>query len=180
VQSIEEAHHDLLHSQNKKHCPIHIKTLKEVFISPYFSTSTIIIAKQLCFDIGLFREDLKTAEDIDFCLKAAVKSNMVEVSAPLSLTRRVENSLGSAITSYQDNLDVIDDFLNDHQQFAQDNKTIIKQVKKKIFDDWLCDLIVMRKLSLALKVGAQSMVIRPAFKTIMLLIKVFMLKVLSF
>lgn len=176
VQSIEEEHHNLLNSQNKNDSPIQIKTLRDVFINPYFSTSTIIIAKQLCYDIGLFREDLKTAEDIDFCLKAAVKSNMVEVSAPLSLTRRVENSLGSALTSYQDNLDVIDDFLNEHQQFSQKNKNIIKQVKKKILDDWLCDLIVKRELSIALKVGTQSLVIRPTFKTISLLVKIFLLK----
>lgn len=175
VQLIEEDHHKRLNSQNNNDCPIQVKAIKEIFVNPYFSTSTIIITKQLCYDIGLFREDLKTAEDIDFCLKAAVKSNMVEVSAPLSLTRRVENSLGSAITSYQDNLDVIDDFLSEHYKFSQENKAIIKQVKKKILDDWLCDLIVMRKLSLALKVGAQSMMIRPSFKTITLLIKVFAL-----
>ena len=53
----------------------------------------------------------------------------------------------------------------------------LSQVKKKILDDWVCDLIVLRKLTLALKVGAQSMVIKPTFKTMTLLIKVFALLV---
>lgn len=171
VQSITEEHEELLNSQNIDYCPVKIRTLREVFKSPYFSTSTIIIARKLCHDIGFFREDLKTAEDIDFCLKAAVISNMLEVSAPLSLTRRVENSLGSAMSSYQDNLNVIDDFLKEHPTFSQDNEVVIKQIKKKILDDWLRDLLYERKLEQAKEVAMKSLGIKVTLNTSKLLLK---------
>jgi glycosyltransferase involved in cell wall biosynthesis len=152
VLSIKENYNELLNSQNENDCCIYIKTIEDIFLNPYFSTSTIIINKKLCDNIGFFREDLKTAEDIDFCLKAAVKSNMIEVSAPLSLTRRVKDSLGSVITSYQDNLDVLDGFLTVNPLFLVNNLSLVKCVKQKIFNDWLSDLVYQRRPRQALRV----------------------------
>jgi len=179
VQAITEEHDEVLNSQDKDFCPIKIRNLRDVFKSPYFSTSTIIIAKKLCNDIGFFREDLNTAEDIDFCLKAAVISDMVEVSTPLSLTRRVENSLGSAMSSYQDNLNVIDDFLKQHPTFAHENESIIKQIKKKILDDWLCDLLYERKLTQAKEVAMKSLGIKVTFNTSKLLLKSIIMNIIG-
>lgn len=146
-------------------------SLNEVFVNPYFSTSTILIKRELCNQLGGFREDLDTAEDIDFVIKVALESTILAMNAPLSLTRRVENSLGSSISSYKDNLRVVDDFMNSHELFKNNNK-LVKQVRQKIYNDWLEELVHKRNTSEAIKVGFSSMSkVPPKVRTLKLLAK---------
>lgn len=153
-----------------------IKPFIEIFESPYFSTSTIITSKQLCIDCGLFREDLKTAEDIDLCYKIAYKTKPLEILAPLSVTRRVKNSLGSSETSYQDNLLVIDEFIEKNKDFRLLHKRSINRLQRKIYDDWVSELLFNRKVSSALRVIRNSLRVKPSKLTYTLIIKAFILK----
>lgn len=129
---------------------IECKSLANVFEKPYFSTSTIILTRSLCQQIGFFREDLNTAEDVDFCLKAASLTTVIKLNQALAITRRVAGSLGSSPDSYQDNLSVIDDFLARHNEFQCTHKKLVVQVKRKIYLDWLKELIYQRKTNKAL------------------------------
>jgi len=162
---------DILDEQYK------LKNLKDVFQHPYFSTSTIVVNRTLALNIDKFREDLQTAEDVDFVLKAAAKTDVIESKAILSLTRRVENSLGSIESSYQDNLDVIDSFIHANTEFAIHNKALVNSIKRKIFDDWVSDLIFKRKIDKALKVSFRSLKkANISRKTIVLICKSLILK----
>jgi len=148
-----------------------IKTLNDIFSNPYLSTSTMLVSKALCIDVGLFREDLKTAEDIDFCLRLAAKTAPIEMKAALSITRRVDNSLGGADSSYKDNLDVIEDFVEKRPLFKASNIESIKKMKRKIYDDWLEELVYRRQITLAIKVFVHSLEVFPSFHSIKLLAK---------
>lgn len=147
------------------------KSLIDIFSYPYFSTSTIVVLKQLCIDVGLFREDLKTAEDIDFCLKIAAKTEIISIEQTLSITRRLENSLGTCMQSYQDNLNVIDDFIQHHPAILRENKALVTSVKKRIYDDWICDLLYSRDTQQAFKISIKAIKLKITLKTIALLLK---------
>ncbi len=147
----------------------------EVFSNPYFHTSTIIANRSLCLDINCFREDLITAEDIDFCLKLAKKTTTIKMFSVLTIPRRRVNSLGDLPQSYQDNLDVIKDFIQNEKEFYTENKELVKRIQKKIHDDWLCDLIYNRELKKAIDIGIKSLYLKPTIKTTILLMKTILL-----
>ncbi len=147
----------------------------EVFSNPYFHTSTIIAKRSLCLDINCFREDLITAEDIDFCLKLAKKTTIIKMLSILTIPRRRANSLGDLPQSYQDNLDVIKDFIQNEKKFYTENKDLVKRIQKKIHDDWLCDLIYNRELKKAIDIGLKSLYLKPTIKTTILLMKTILL-----
>jgi glycosyltransferase involved in cell wall biosynthesis len=155
------------------------KSLVDIYQNPYFSTSTILISKQLCLDIGLFREDLNTAEDIDFCLKAASLTSVICIAETLSVTRRVANSLGKSSTSYRDNLDVLENFSKENSEFHMQHIKLVSRVKRKIYDDWIKDLLFKRKIDEALSVLKKSKKIAPSRQTITLLIKAIILKMVK-
>ena len=159
---------------------IKIKLLKDIFIFPYFSTSTIVIDKALCLQIGGFREDLKTAEDIDFCLKAAEKTDVLAIELFVSITRKVEGSLGTSPDSYQDNINVIDDFLRRNERFEPEHKTVVLDVKTKVYNDYVIYLIHKRDLKKALDVLITSLSIcKLNFNYIKSLIKIIILTMLK-
>tara|TARA_R110001599_G_scaffold263205_2_gene463806 strand:+ start:621 stop:1529 length:909 start_codon:yes stop_codon:yes gene_type:complete len=156
--------------------PHTVKSVEDIFINPYFSTSTILVERDLCIAVGLFREDLKTAEDIDLCLKLAALTQVVKMDMPLSITRRVEGSLGASATSYQDNLTVIESFVMTNPEFAQNNSGLVKKAKRKIYDDWLKDLIVSRQINKAINLCVKSFHIKPSKLTVSLLFKALILR----
>ena len=158
-------------------CRYHIKTEVDVFKNPYFSTSTILLSTQLCEKIGYFREDLKTAEDVDFCLKASCLTSIIEIEDDFAITRRVEGSLGASESSYQDNLSVIDSYVNTNPNFLKKNNKLVKSAKRKIYDDWLKDLIVSRQISKAITVCLASIYLKPTSITLKLLFKALILKI---
>jgi glycosyltransferase involved in cell wall biosynthesis len=147
----------------------------EVFSNPYFHTSTIIAKRSLCLEIGCFREDLITAEDIDFCLKLAKKTTTIKMFSVLTIPRRRANSLGCLPQSYQDNLLVIKDFVQNEKEFYNENNDLVKAIQKKIHDDWLCDLIYNRELKKAMNIGLKSLYLKPTVKTTILLMKAILL-----
>lgn len=164
-------------SQESENTKLEKKSTLDIFRNPYFSTSTILVKKSLCEDVGYFREDLKTAEDVDFVLKLSNLCEFLAMNAPLSLTRRVENSLGSADSSYQDNLDVVSFFLKNNPDFTIKNRKVANKVQRKIYDDWLENLVFKRKISQALNVGLSSITKVPlSTRTIKLICKALVLR----
>lgn len=151
------------------------KEFVEIFENPYFSTSTIMISRQHCLNNGGFREDIKTAEDIDFCYKSTSNTLTIALDFPLSVTRRISDSLGASATSYSDNLFVIDDFLNKNPSFANHQERIISNIKRRIYDSWVSDLIYQRKINKAITILFKSMHVKPSPLSIKLLIKALLL-----
>jgi len=121
--------------------------LIDIFQSPYLGTSSFMISKDALDLVGFFDESLETAEDIDFFLRTAKIGNVGKINAFLVFKEVIDESLGNKITSYQDNLDVINSFLNSTPTFLQSNNTIVKNVQRKVYGDWCSDLIYRRYLT---------------------------------
>jgi hypothetical protein len=174
----QTAHLDLNNYDNTN-ASIILETLFDIFTYPYFSTSTIVVSKQLCNSIGYFREDLKTAEDIDFCLKAAELTTTIKINQTISITRRVDNSLGASEQSYPDNLLVIDDFIQRNNSFSAKYPALITTMQKRIYDEWICNLLYERKISQAKAVAIKSLRLKVSFNTSKLLLKAFILSLIN-
>jgi glycosyltransferase involved in cell wall biosynthesis len=121
--------------------------LIDIFQSPYLGTSSFMISKDALDLVGFFDESLETAEDIDFFLRTAKFGNVGKINAFLVFKEVIDESLGNKITSYQDNLDVINSFLDSTPTFLQSNNTIVKNVQRKVYGDWCSDLIYRRYLT---------------------------------
>lgn len=112
---------------------------EEVFIYPYLGTSSFMVRSDILFSIGGFDTTLRTAEDIDLYLKIANIGMIGHLSLPLVHKAKVENSLGSLLSSYEDNLFVINRFVESFRPSMKDSE-LYRVAKKKILIDWATDL----------------------------------------
>lgn len=177
IVAFEQASSLNLSDFDNKNSTVAIKSFLDIFTYPYFSTSTIVVLRQLCIDVGLFREDLKTAEDVDFCLKIAAKTKTISIEQTLSITRRLEGSLGELDQTYQDNLNVIDDFISHHPTLLSNHSALVIKTKKRIYDEWTRDLLFKRKLNKAKKIAIKSLRVKFTLNTLFLLFKVHILSI---
>ncbi|MDO8860413.1 glycosyltransferase family A protein [Haliea sp. E1-2-M8] len=115
------------------------KSLSDVFRSPYLGTSSFMIKRSVIDYLGGFDEALKTAEDIDLYLKVASQGAIAEIDQPLVFKARIDDSLGGQLSSYRDNLYVVDRFLSGSDS-RNELQASAKVVKAKIYYDWAKDL----------------------------------------
>lgn len=165
-------------TQDKKDYTYSVKGLNDVFENPYVSTSTLLISQNIVSKLKGFREDLKTAEDIDFCLRAALYSEFAFIEEVQSITRRVPNSLGSSINSYQDNITVVKEFIEEFPDTGIPKETI-NRVEKKIYEDWLANLVFLRKIKEAFPVALRCIISYRSLKSVKLTLKLCILALLS-
>jgi len=148
------------------------KTLKKIFINPYLTTSTFLISTHFIKELGGFDINLKTAEDLDLYLKTSAKGIIGEISTKLVWKHVIEGSLGSIMSSYEDNLFVVDKFFKE-----QDIKLTIdlhkekKQIQAFIYESWGCDLLWKNLPSEAFEVLIQSLKLKINIKVCFLLFK---------
>lgn len=164
--------------QARKDCTYSVKRLNDIFENPYVSTSTLLISKNIVRRLIGFREDLKTAEDIDFCLRAALYSDFAFIEEVQSITRRVPNSLGSSLDSYQDNITVVKEFIKEFPEAGIPKETI-HRVEKKIYEDWLANLVFLRKTKEAFPVALRCIISYRSLKSVKLTLKLCILALLS-
>ena len=124
-------------------------------------------------ELGGFDENLQTAEDIDLYLKASLYGEIGELSESLCIKHDVENSLGAALSSYQDNLDVIARFYNNNvdQLPASFEKSYIN-MKVYVLNSWCEDLLWKNKFSNSIGVCFRSLCVRLSIRAINLLCKI--------
>lgn len=115
-----------------------IDDFSTVFSNPYFGTPGVLMPKQVFFGHGGFKENLRTAEDIDLWLRAAYKSTFAYVLAPLFYVARALPSLTTALVdrTYIDNIKVIDLFCEEHPEFKQGNLNTVKSALARVYEDW--------------------------------------------
>lgn len=113
--------------------------LEEIFAYPYLGTSSFMVRTNVVSTIGGFDESLRTAEDIDLYLKIANLGKIGRINLSLVHKATVQNSLGSLLSSYEDNLFVIERFVDDVNPAMKGSK-LYRKVKMKILMDWATDL----------------------------------------
>lgn len=121
--------------------PFMEKNIKDIFNDPYLVTSSFVIVNTFCQSINSFNEDLPTAEDIDLYLRTSVLGKIGYINEVLTWKADVEGSLGSSLSSYEDNLFVIDKFLKDNPELYSLLCNDIKQIRAKIYQGWGKDLL---------------------------------------
>jgi glycosyltransferase involved in cell wall biosynthesis len=150
------------------------KNCEEIFRQPYnLTTSSFLIKTIVIRELGGFDENLQTAEDIDLYLKASLYGEIGELSESLCVKHDVENSLGSALSSYQDNLDVVTSFYNSNvdQLPASFEKSYIN-MKVYVLNSWCEDLLWKNKFSNSLDVCFRSLCVKLSIRAIHLLCKI--------
>lgn len=158
------------------------KNCEEIFMQPYnITTSSFLIKSTVLREVGGFDENLKTAEDIDLYLKASVFGNIGELSESLCIKHDVEGSLGRAISSYEDNLNVISSFFKkniNHFPVSFEQKFIVMKVF--VLNSWCEDLLWKNKYIDALKICFRSLRVKVSYRAIHLLFKLIIKFFISF
>jgi len=124
--------------------PISIKIYSEfsdIFSNLYLLTSSILVKKDRCLDIGGFDESLVTAEDLDFYFKICLGGKHAIINQVLAIKEDVDDSLGSNIRSYSDNLFVIQRIIKTYPDFSLGNKKLIQNKIDNIYECWVKELL---------------------------------------
>ncbi|MDO6687744.1 MULTISPECIES: glycosyltransferase family 2 protein [unclassified Agarivorans] len=144
-------------TKDKQNATLVAKNLEQVFLHPYLVTSSFMVKRETLSQVGLFDERLETAEDIDLYLRVAEHGIIGQVQKSLVWKADIEGSLGSLLSSYQDNLTVVDSFLVRQTNRQELWRDLAKQVKAKIYLDWGKDLLWNQQAFSAMKVLFSSL-----------------------
>lgn len=158
-------------------------SLLDAFKDPYMATSAILFKRSMLSYIAGFDCELKTAEDIDFVLRAAEFKAILKLNATLVEVRIRKGSLGQAVASYKDNIDVIEQFLLRNPSFKQNEGSSITEIYEEIYYCWIRELLFRRDFhdfyqqsAIAIKTSPSIRISRLIFKSIPLLIISFFYK----
>jgi glycosyltransferase involved in cell wall biosynthesis len=88
--------------------------LRHVLRNPALVPASAMLTRDVYEDVGGFDESLRTAEDLDFHLRVAVRWPIGVIEEPLTRAMRGHEGLSALAQSYRDYLDVIERFVRDH------------------------------------------------------------------
>ena len=103
---------------------------EHIYQAPYLLTSAIMLPANVIREHDGFDETLKTAEDIDLYMRCCWDKPFVKIKQTLVYKLDIADSLGSSPRSYQDHLDVIDRFINNHQDVLEKHKDLVEKVRQ--------------------------------------------------
>jgi len=148
------------------------KNLTDIFNFPYLTTSTVMVKTDVIQSIQGFDESLNTAEDIDLYLKISKLGIIGEIQELLVVKHEVENSLGAQMSSYADNIMVIDRFFQTNKDSLPINfKSLYIQMKVYILNAWAKDHLYRNEINDALKVLLKSLKTKLNYLAIKLMVK---------
>lgn len=133
------------------------KSFIEVFKATNLKTPSVMIPKKVLNSIGLFDEALPTAEDKDLFLRCCYNNLVLYIPQELVYCSVFPGSLCDELRSYQDNIDVIDRFIQRAPEFLNKNKDLVNEAKSKIYCEYADDLCFKNKCSDSIKAGLKSM-----------------------
>ncbi|MDO6763557.1 glycosyltransferase [Agarivorans sp. 1_MG-2023] len=158
-------------TKDKQNATLVAKNLEQVFLHPYLVTSSFMVKRETLSQVGLFDERLETAEDIDLYLRVAENGIIGQVQKSLVWKADIEGSLGSLLSSYQDNLTVVDAFLARQTAKPERWRSLAKKVKAKIYLDWGKDLLWNKQILSALNKLFKSLLLKGGSTVIWLMVK---------
>lgn len=145
-----------------------------LFLAPYLGTPGVVIRKQRFEELDGFREDLKSAEDVDLWLRAAYERVTACVPAPLFYVVPTANSLTALHRdgTFKDNLQVIGDFCRVHPDFVARHPQLVRSARAKVNEDWGSSALIKSDYALARRLLVNSLRDRVGFRAAYLLLKV--------
>lgn len=88
--------------------------LRHVLRNPALAPASAMLTRDVYEDVGGFDESLRTAEDVDFHLRVAVRWPIGVLDEVLTRAMRGHEGLSALAQSYRDYLDVVERFVRDH------------------------------------------------------------------
>lgn len=157
---------------------IYVRDFSRFFLNPYIGTPGVMLRRQLFMDLGGFRTDLTSAEDIDLWLRAAFSGVVALVPEPLFTITPSPSSLTAQHKdgTYQDNLRVIDDFCQSHPNFAQSHKDLVRQAKARVLTNWGSDALARGDHQRAHAILSRSLSFRFSSRALFLFLKTLILR----
>lgn len=134
-----------------KVAPIYSRDFRKTFRSPYLGTPGVMMPRALFMELGGFREDLKSAEDVDLWLRAAFQGLVAHIPHPLFYVVPQPDSLRALhhYGTYEDNLRVIADFCASHPEFARTEQSLVRSACSRVYEYWGADALVRGDLQIA-------------------------------
>ena len=148
-------------------------SFEEIFVRPYLGTPGVMMPRKLFEQLGGFRSDLHSAEDVDLWLRAAFGRRTACVELPLFF---IVSSPGSVTArrmdgTYRDNLRVIDDFCASHPDFATSASHVVARARARVLEDLGSALLVKRQMKEARECLVHSLSNRFSWRAAYLLAK---------
>jgi len=151
----------------------YVSSFDALFLAPYLGTPTVMLRKDRFMEVGGFREDLQSAEDVDMWLRASYQRSIAMVSIPLAYVVFKANSLTSLHRdgTFKDNLQVIEDFCESHPSYAVRSGSVVRRARSKVCEDWASSVLIKGDFDLARKLLLRSLRDRIGFRACYLLVK---------
>jgi glycosyltransferase involved in cell wall biosynthesis len=89
--------------------------LRHVMRNPALAPASAMLTRDVYDDVGGFDEGLRTAEDLDFHLRVALRWPIGVIEEPLTRAMRGHQGLSALARTYRDYLEVMERFVRDHQ-----------------------------------------------------------------
>lgn len=143
------------------------------FANPYVGTPGVVMPKESFDQLGGFRGDLKSAEDVDLWLRAAYGRETALIRLPLFFVVTSPNSLTARHMdgTYRDNLRVIEDFCAAHPEFVRAHRSSVKHARSTVLENWASDAVIKKNYDLARQLLVRALRDRITFRTALLLSK---------
>lgn len=154
-------------------------SLLDVFKNPYMATAAMLFRQSMLKYVSAFDCTLKTAEDIDFVLRAAEFKPILRLNETLVEVRVRSNSLGQAVGSYKDNIEVIEQFLARNPLFKENEKNALTEIYEEIYYCWIRELLFRRNFIEFYRQSTIAMKISPSIRIFRLMIKSIPLLIIS-
>jgi hypothetical protein len=150
-----------------------VTDFREIFMSPYFGTPGVMMAREVFVRLGGFREELESAEDIDLWLRATYGKVAARIRAPLFFFVTSATSLTATQKdkAFRNNLRVIDDFCQAHPEFQRQESAAVRHARAKVYENWGSAELLRGNPALARTLLTQSMRNRANLRVLMLLSK---------
>lgn len=146
---------------------------ESIFVHPYLGTPTVMMRRAEFTRLGGFREDLRSAEDVDLWLRAIYLGKAVRVRLPLTYIVPTPQSLSSRQggAAFGNNLQVIEDFCRSYPEFARKSPRYVGQAKALVYENWASGELVAGNRKFAAELAANSIRNQFSWRAAYLLLK---------
>jgi glycosyltransferase involved in cell wall biosynthesis len=133
VIRINEARHELDRLNRRAQIPRDGDVLSYVLRQPALAPSSALFRRTLLDDVGGFDRSLRTAEDIDFHLRVALRHKIGVIDAPLTRCMRGHEGLSALPRTYVDYLYVMERFVRDHRDEIplEDRRAALREASRR-------------------------------------------------
>jgi glycosyltransferase involved in cell wall biosynthesis len=153
--------------------PEYIGDFREIFATPYLGTPGVMMPREVFVRLGGFREDLRSAEDVDLWLRATYGAVAARIRVPLFYV--VVSASGLTAThkdlAFKNNLRVIEEFCATHPDFVRAEPVAVRRARAKVYENWGSDELVRGNVGNARRLLASSVRHHVSLRAVILLSK---------